>query len=87
MHLKASVFLVDYGSSIEIEVKKRVRKLQLKDQAVEPPLAFKIILAGLYPISMVNQVALTLYFLTKCCRTLTGCRGARNFKRSGMPRF
>ena len=52
MHLMASVFLVDYGSTVEIEVKKRVRKLQLKNQAVEPPLAFKIILEGLYPISM-----------------------------------
>ena len=83
----ASVFLVDYGSTVEIEVKKRVRKLQLKNQAVEPPLAFKIILEGLYPISMVNKEALTLYFLTKCCRILTGCRGARNFRRSGLPRF
>ena len=72
MHLMASVFLVDYGSTVEIDVKKRVRKLQLKNQAVEPPLAFKIILEGLYPISMVNQEALTLYFLTKCCRILTG---------------
>lgn len=50
--LKANVFLVDYGSTIEIEVKKKVRKLKLKDQAAGPPLAFKIILEGLYPVSM-----------------------------------
>ena len=60
----ASVFLVDYGSTVEIEVKKRVRKLQLKNQAVEPPLAFKIILEGLYPISMVNQEALTSLYIS-----------------------
>lgn len=51
-NLKANVFLVDYGSTIEIDVKKKVRKLKLKNQAAEPPLAFKIILEGLYPVSM-----------------------------------
>merc|ERR1719219_963049 len=50
--LKANVFLPDYGSTIEIDVKKKARKLQLKAQLEEPPLAFKIILEGLYPISM-----------------------------------
>ena len=45
---------MDFGSSIEIEVKKKVRKLEVKDQAAKPPLAFKIILEGLYPVSMVK---------------------------------
>ena len=61
--LKANVFLVDYGSTIETEVKKKVRKLKLKDRAAEPPLAFKIILEGLYPVSMVKHRAETLYSL------------------------
>ena len=61
MNLKANIFLVDYGSTIELDVKKRVRKLQVKDQAAEPRLAFKIILEGLYPVSMVKLSAL-IYF-------------------------
>ena len=54
---------MDYGSTIETEVKKKVRKLKLKDRAAEPPLAFKIILEGLYPVSMVKHRAETLYSL------------------------
>ena len=72
------MFLVDYGSTIEIEVKKKVRKLKLKDQAAEPPLAFKIILEGLYPVSMVNSKVQSCNFLLSnlilCCRILTGCQ-------------
>ena len=52
---------MDYGSTIELDVKKRVRKLQVKDQAAEPRLAFKIILEGLYPVSMVKLSAV-IYF-------------------------
>ena len=63
--MKANVFLVDYGSIIETDVKKKVRKLQLKNQAAEPAQAFRIILEGLYPVSMVNHRVVTLYFLIK----------------------
>ena len=72
LKLKANIFLVDFGSTIETEVRKKVRKLEVKDQAAEPPLAFKIILEGLYPVSMVKSKALTLHFLTRSCRISTG---------------
>ena len=75
MNLKANVFLVDYGNTVEVDVKKSARKLQLKDQAAEPHLAFKIILEGLYPVSMVKLSAIIESLLKlQCCRTLTGCQ-------------
>ena len=55
----AKCFLTDFGSTVEkIDVRTRVRQLQPKEKALEPPMAFKIILEGLYPVSMV------LYFFT-----------------------
>ena len=60
LRLKANVFLMDFGSTIEIDVKKYARKVEVKDQALEPPLAFEIVLKGLYPVSMVISEMLQL---------------------------
>ena len=51
--LKAKVFLLDFGSTIDrVDVRTEVRELQPSQQLSQEPLAFKIILAGLYPVSL-----------------------------------
>ena len=49
----AKVFLIDYGTTIErIDVKFTVKPLQPHGQISTAPLAFKIILGGIFPVSM-----------------------------------
>lgn len=51
--MKAKVFLLDYGSTIDrVDMTTNVRHLKPTKELSQDPLAFKIILAGLYPVSM-----------------------------------
>ena len=51
--MKVKVFLLDFGSTIDrVDVTTKVRHLRPTRELSQDPLAFKIILAGLYPVSM-----------------------------------